>query len=80
MRTRLATLYNLLKASRCIGLPNHELTSRSSSIQLSVSGTLSESTGLTLSQISVGVEKVILRALAQAGKALRNSRILLDKG
>ena len=63
-----------------MGFPSQLLTSRSSSVQLKVSGTSSVPTLFTVSHISDGVANPMLRSLAHAGIALRNSRMLLDKG
>ena len=80
IRTRSATLYSLLKASRCISLPSQDEVSRSSSTHEILSGTASSPTLFTFEHISLGVENVIPLALACAGTACRNWRILLDSG
>ena len=78
--TRSAILYNLLKASRCIQLPNQQLVSLSSSTQDIGYGTSSWDTDFNLVITSVGVEKVIPLSFAQAGNAFRNSSILEESG
>ena len=80
MCTRSATLYSLLKASRCITLPSQQLVSLSSSTHDIGYGTSSCDTDFSLVTISVGVEKVMPFSLAHAGNAFRNSRILEDRG
>ena len=77
---RSAMLYSLLKASRCMLLPNQQLVSLSSSTQDIGYGTSSWDTDFNLLIISVGVENVIPLSFAQAGNAFRNSKILDESG
>ena len=61
-----------------MGLPSHVLTSRSSSIHESATGTLASPMLLSFMHTSVGVENVMPRLRAHSGRARRNSRMPLE--
>ena len=79
MRPTIFSSYNLAKASRCMMLPRMLLVSRSSSFQLTGYSTSRGPTGLKVDITSEGFAKRTL-PLPTAGRALRNSRILLSSG